>query len=295
VTKEPQNKMSHVIQAKSRWVKDPAEREVQILEDHHALRIARDCRCGMPEVYREALSLGIYPHRYLRNRNVISPEEQLRLARSRAAVVGAGGLGGHVVLLLARIGIGHLVVVDRDVFDETNLNRQALCTKHTIGSPKAEEALRQIADINPGVEVTSYSVTIDPSNIEAILAGSHVIVDALDNVRDRFLLEQGAKTLRIPLVHGALAGFEGQLMTVFPDDRGLRLIYGDAIAAKKDPKSPEAILGVPALMPSMIATLQAMEVLKIILGRGKLFRNTLLHVDLEAGELNHFVFPSSDG
>ena len=284
--------MSQLILSKSAWIKDPAARDVHILDDRHAVRIARECRCGVPEVYRETLGLGIYPLRYIRNREIISPEVQLQLARSRVAVVGAGGLGGHVILLLTRIGIGHLVVIDCDAFDETNLNRQAFCTRHTIGSPKTHEAARQIMDINPGVEVTSHQISIDPANIESLLDGSHVVVDALDNAHDRLLLEKGAKALHIPLVHGAIAGFDGQVMTVFPEDRGLRLIYGDAAAARKDPETPEAVLGVPAPTPSMIATLQVMEVLKIIMKRGKLFRDTLVHVNLETGELNHFVFPS---
>ena len=107
---------------------------------------------------------------------------------------------------------------------------------------------------------------------------------------DRLILEKGAKSLQIPLVHGALAGFDGQVMTVFPEDQGLRLIYGKNPPPGKDPRSPEAILGVPALMPCLIGTLEAMEVLKILLGRGKLLRNTLLHVDLQEGEMNRFVF-----
>jgi molybdopterin/thiamine biosynthesis adenylyltransferase len=208
----------------------------------------------------------------------------------RVVVVGAGGLGGHVILLLARLGIGHLVVVDGDVFDETNLNRQALCTTANLGRSKADEAMRQVLSVNPGVEVTPQTVRIDEFNLRQILAGSNVVVDALDNIRDRLLLGRGAKALGLPLVHGALAGFDGQVMTVFPEDHGLTILYGEGPAPGKDPASPEAGLGVPALMPSMIATLQAMEVVKILLGRGANLRNTMLHVDLLAGEINRFAF-----
>ena len=119
-----------------------------------------------------------------------------------------------------------------------------------------------------------------------------MVGDCLDNVPDRFLLERASKKLRIPLVHGALAGFEGQLMTIFPDDPGLKNIYGKAEvgASVNSSKSPESVLGVPAPTPSLIATLQVMEVLKIILKRGRIFRNILLHVDLEAGQMNEFSF-----
>ena len=213
----------------------------------------------------------------------------MRLAQSRVVVVGAGGLGGHVILLLARLGVGHLVVVDNDVFDETNLNRQALCSKKALGRSKSEQAVKVVASINPGVKVAAYSVKLVPNNANEILAGSNAVVDALDNVADRLALEGSTKRLGIPLVHGALAGFEGQLMTIFPEDPGLQHLYRDWRTDLDKSKSPEAVLGVPIPTPSIIATLQAMEVVKIILNRGRLFRNTMLYIDLETGKLNEFV------
>ena len=278
------------IQSSAVMTRDPAGRDVQILEDDKALRIADECCCSLHEIYTEALGAGIYPYRYLRNRDVISLQEQFNLVNSCVAVVGLGGLGGQVVLLLTRIGIGHLVVVDNDVFDETNLNRQALSSKKSIGRAKSEEAVDVVASINPGVNVTPYQARLDSSNAGDMLAGSDVVVDALDNIADRFLLERETKKLGVPLVHGALAGFEGQMMTIFPDDPGLEHIYGDEKVEKNDPKRPEAVLGVPTITPSMISTLQAMEVLKIILKRGKIFRNIMVHVDLEGGQVSQFAF-----
>lgn len=274
----------------SKKTKDAAAREVQVLKDGQTVKIANECGCTVHDVYREALKAGIYPYRYLRNRESISIEEQLSLAESRVAVAGAGGLGGHVILLLARLGIGQLVVVDRDVFDETNLNRQALCNDKALGKSKADEAVLAVESINPGVEVIPYQVKLDFSNASEILAGSDVVVDALDNVPDRFVLENVAKRLGIPLVHGALAGFEGRVMTIFPDDPGLKYLYGNKGASGDKSKSPEAILGVPTVTPCIIAALQAMEVFKIILNRGKTFRNVMVHVDLETGEIKEFVF-----
>jgi molybdopterin-synthase adenylyltransferase len=95
---------------------------------------------GLHELYRQSLTLGISPHRYLRNREAVSLEDQLRLASSQVTVIGAGGLGGHVIHLLSRIGVGCLVVVDCDRFDETNLNRQIFCTMDSLGKPKAHIA-----------------------------------------------------------------------------------------------------------------------------------------------------------
>ena len=281
--------MGDSIRMRSMKIMDPAAREVEVLKDSEAIALADEYCCGVHEVYIVALTVGIYPYRYVRNREIISTEEQLRLAQSRVVVVGAGGLGGHVILLLARLGVGHLVVVDNDVFDETNLNRQALCSERALGRSKSEQAVKEVGSINPGVKVLPYEVKLEPHNATEILAGSNVVVDALDNVPDRLALEGATKKLGIPMVHGALAGFEGQLMTIFPEDPGLKHLYRDWRTDLDKSKSPEAVLGVPITTPSIIATLQAMEVIKIILNRGRLFRNTMLYIDLEAGQLNEFV------
>ena len=290
MSNKEQTEIHRLIQVRSRKVTDPAGRVVQILEDNHALKIASTCHCTVHEVYAEALRLGIYPYRYIRNREIISVQEQLKLTESRVAVVGAGGLGGQIIVLLARVGIGHLVVVDFDVFDETNLNRQALCSKKSLRKSKSKVAVDVVHSINPGVDVTPYQVRLDSSNAPEVLFGSDVVVDALDNIPDRFVLERTTKKLGVPLVHGALAGFEGWMMTIFPDDPGLKRLYRSEEAKEKDAKAQEAILGVPALTPCIIGTLQAMEVLKIILKRGKIFRNIMAHVDLERGQLNEFFF-----
>ncbi len=294
MSKKKQTEIHELIRGKSRRITDPAGREALVLDDDQALKLAGECRRSIHEIYTEALRLEINPYRYIRNREIISVQEQLRLAESRVAVVGAGGLGGQVILLLARVGIGHLLVVDHDIFDETNLNRQVLCSKKSIGRPKPEVAVDVVGSINPGVEVTPRKTGLDSSNAPEILDGLDVVVDGLDNVPGRFVLERTTKKLGIPLVHGAVAGFEGWIMTIFPDDPGLKCLYGSEEGRKNDMKGAEAILGVPALTPSIIATLQAMEVLKIILKRGKIFRHSMVHVDLERGQLNEFAFENRD-
>ena len=195
-----------------------------------------------------------------------------------------------MILLLARLGVGCLKVIDYDVFDETNLNRQALSDLNAIGQSKSDKAVSQVGSINPGVRVEAFQVQIDYQRSLEIFKGVDVVVDALDNIPDRFVVEKSAKTLQIPLVHGAIAGFDGQLMTIFPEDEGLKSLYGDGEVEKNDPARPGAVLGVPALTPSLIATMQAMEVVKIVLNRGNLFRNKLLHIDIESGQFNQFSF-----
>ena len=287
---EIQINIRELLHSKSKKITDPAGREIEILEDFQASKVADECNSTLHNIYIEALTLGVCPYRYLRNREAISPQEQLGLAKSRVAVIGAGGLGGQVILLLARMGVGTLVVVDYDVFDETNLNRQALSSVETLGKPKSEAAAASVSSINPGTKVIPCQVKLNAFNAPEILKGSNVVVDALDNVQDRFLLERTTKKLGIPLVHGALAGFEGQVMSIFPDDPGLKHLYRNEGAGGDKSKRPESILGVPTLTPSLIATLEAMEVLKIILKREKIFRNTMVHVDLETGQINRFSF-----
>ena len=280
------------IQSRSRIVRDPAGREVKVIEEQQALEISRVHGIALSGVYALALRLGVCPYRYLRNRQIISLEEQLRLAESRVAVVGAGGLGGWVISLLGRAGVGHLVVVDSDSFDETNLNRQAFSHTENMGKPKAGEARSQMKRINPGVEVTAHQVRLDQTNGKELLAGCQVVVDALDNVESRLVLEEAAQALGIPLVHGALAGFEGQVMSLLPEDEGLRRIYGKGNKGNDDPGRPEAVLGVPGITPAVIAAFEAMEVIKILLNRGTLFRNAMVYMDLERGEINRFRFSS---
>ena len=274
---------------------DPAEREVRVLEENNAIDIANEFGCSVRNVYIESLASCVYPFRYVRNRDIIKPDEQLKLAQSNVAVIGAGGIGGHVILLLARLGIGKLVVVDYDSFDETNLNRQALSSNKAIGRSKSGEAVHVVGSINPGVEVTSHRIKFEDQKAEFILGDSDVVVDALDNIATRFSLEKSAKKMGIPLVHGAIAGLEGQVMTIFPEDRGLANLYGDKLLERKVKKeSPESILGVPVLAPSTIASFQVMEVLKIVFQRGKPLRNRMLYLDLESGGINEFAFTDKE-
>lgn len=282
--------MNGMVFKRSKTIRDPAGREVRVIEDVVTVALAKDFDCSVRAVYEAALTAGICPYRYVRNREIISIEEQLQLLRSRVSVIGSGGLGGSVLLLLARMGIGRLVAVDSDCFDETNLNRQALSSVPDLGRPKSQVAAEVLRNVNPGVDVRVHRGRLDETNAEKILTGSHVVVDALDNVPDRFKLQRAAQSLNIPLVHGAVAGFEGQLMTIFPDDTGFSLLYGSEQAETNREKSPEALLGVPAVTPGFVATLETMEVIKILLGRGKPFRNAMVHVDLEEGEMNRFSF-----
>ncbi len=269
---------------------DPAGRKIRVLSEKDALSLADSSRVPLKEVYEAALSIGIWPFRYVRNREILSGSEQLKLLRSSVCIVGAGGLGGNVAMLLGRVGIGRITSVDGDLFDETNLNRQAAAFTHSIGKEKALETASLIEAINPSVEVRGIRTRITRENGAEILSGADVMVDALDNIKDRFVLQALSRELKIPLVHGALAGFEGQVMTIFPEDNGLESIYGDPESSQDPSTRPEAVLGVPPMTAALVATHQAMEVLKILLGRGEPFRNKMLYLDLETGESRIYKF-----
>ena len=269
---------------------DQSGRDRTVIKEQQALDIAAKHSVSLYEIYSTALKKGILPYRYIRNLESITVDEQLGLLRSRVSVIGAGGLGGQVILLLARLGVGSLNVVDHDVFDETNLNRQALSSTDVIGKSKAETAKESVGKINPAVNVTAFHTRLDSSNAEKILKGSDVIVDALDNISDRFTLEIFAKNLAIPLVHGAVAGFEGQIMTIFPDDEGMENIYGKNGNTANPEKNPVSILGVPAVTPAIIASYQAIEVVKIILKKETLLRNMLVYIDLVKCESRKLKF-----
>ena len=233
---------------------------------------------SLRETEIEALQLGLVPARYKRNLGPIGLEGQIKLLKTKVAVIGLGGLGGTVIELLARFGVGRLAVADRDEFEDSNLNRQILCNVGNLGRPKAEEAKFRVNNINPAVEVKAYTARVSEHNLPEIIDGCQVVVDALDSIPTRFYLEKICKESAVPMVHGAIAGFLGQVMTIFPDDEGLVNVYGaDEIGAP----GLEVEIGTPCTTPFMVASLQVSEVLKIVLGWDDLLRNKLLMIDMK--------------
>ena len=196
---------------------------------------------------------------------------------STVAIIGAGGLGGMVSLLLARVGVGCLRICDGDAFDESNLNRQFLSSLARLGQNKAEVAAEVIAGINPAVEVAVFPFWANEENLPEILGSAGVVIDCLDNLETRYLVEKAAVGANIPFVHGAVAGMEGFVMTVYPGDPGLIGLYGPLAASKKE--SAESILGVPTVTPALAAGLQVNEALFVLLGKPAPARKRLLHLD----------------
>jgi len=227
-------------------------------------------------VEEEALSLGLLPARYRRNRETISVRQQLTLFRSRVAVVGCGGLGGYVIEELARLGVGTLVAVDPDRFEEHNLNRQILSSIAALGRPKAEVAAERVRAVNPAVTLVPVTTPFAPGDGAACLDGATVVVDAVDSVPGRLALCEACARRGVPLVHGAIAGWYGQVTTEFPGDGTVAALYG---VAETD-RGEERRLGNPSFTPAVVASLQAAEVCKLLLGVGQPLRRRALILNL---------------
>lgn len=212
--------------------------------------------------------------RYLKNMNMLSKEENSSLKNFKVCVVGCGGLGGFVIEMLGRLGIGNITVIDGDVFDETNLNRQPLSNCENLGKEKVLVAKERMKLINPDVTLNPIIGLITEENGLDILKGHDVIVDAVDNIQTRLVIESVASKLDIPMVYGAISGWYGQVSTIFPKDNTFKKIY-----PKNHNPEIENQLGNPSFTPALVASIQVSEILKILIGRGELLRNKILYID----------------
>lgn len=233
------------------------------------------------EIERQSLQAALLPVRYQRNNSTISVAQQLKLFSSRVAVVGCGGLGGYIIEELARLGVGEITVIDDDVFEEHNLNRQLFAHPQVLGQAKPTVAAQRISEINPAVTVKPITQRFTGTLNSELLAGVDVVADAVDNVSTRLELAQTCRELNIPLVHGAIAGWYGHICTVFPEDRSLEKIYRNWQGGA----GIEQELGNPAFTPAVIASLEVAEICKILLGKPGLLRNRKLTIDLLAMEI----------
>lgn len=242
---------------------------------------------SLAEVEELALENRLTPARYQRNRNMISVEDQRLLFRSRIAVIGCGGLGGYIIEELARLGVGQIIAIDPDIFEEHNLNRQLLSTPASLGHPKVEAAAARVKEINPAVTVTPVQKAFCSGNGNELLGDVMVAVDALDSISCRLELAQTCTELDIPMVHGAIGGWYGHLATQLPGDTTVQSIYRNWVEGKGIEKQ----LGNPSFTPAVVASLQVAEVCKIVLGKGELLRGRKLSIDLLDMEIHEISYP----
>ncbi|MDX9888676.1 MAG: HesA/MoeB/ThiF family protein [Anaerovoracaceae bacterium] len=217
-----------------------------------------------------------FPRRYSRNQNTLSQEECLTLQKARVVVIGCGGLGGHIIEHLGRLGIGNITAVDDDVFDETNLNRQILSTESLIGKSKSLAAVERMKRINSEAKVNGIVCRVTKENAKEILGGHHMVIDALDNIQSRLILEDTCQELGIPLIHGAIGGWYGQVAVIMPGRPLLKKIYGEG-----QDKGLEEDLGNPSFTPGVIAGIQVAECVKVLLNKDGILKGQILTVDLQ--------------
>ena len=216
--------------------------------------------------------------RYARNFDTLSVQDQEKLKDARVCIIGAGGRGGGVCENLARIGVEHLTLVDGDVFESSNLNRQLLSTESLVGVSKAEAGAKRVAAINSQVEIRWESCFARPENLPDLLSGADLVVDCLDTIEARFDLQDAAQKMGLPLVSGAIAGVCGQVTVIYPGDKGFELIYGPRDRERN--RGAENRMGNLSHCALLTASLQSSECLKVLLDRGDILRNKLLILDL---------------
>ena len=202
----------------------------------------------------------------------IGEKGQEKLKRARVVIAGGGGLGSPASIYLTAAGVGTIRIIDHDRVELSNLNRQVLHWDEDIDRKKVDSAAEKLERLNRGVEIEAVEETITEANISELVAGFDLIVDAMDNLPTRYLLNKAAIENNIPFFHGAVYGLEGRAMTIIPGRTAcLGCVYRGPIPEEKFP-----VIGVT---PAVIGCIQATEVIKYVTGIGKLLANRLLVYD----------------
>lgn len=215
--------------------------------------------------------------RYARNMPALTEEECRLLRTKKVAVIGCGGLGGHIIELLARIGIGFIRAVDADVFEATNLNRQLLSEISLLGIGKAQAAAERVHRINPDVRVEAMQVYLDASNVHMLIDGCDAVLDGLDNIASRKILARACAEAGIPYIYGAISGWVAQAAISMPEDHLVELLYPESVEIRDK--------SVLSFTPALCASIQCALCVKLLTGRpvetGRVFYFDLLNQEYE--------------
>lgn len=213
-----------------------------------------------------------------RQMSIVTRSEQQRFKDAKITVIGCGGIGGETIEMLARMGIGELILVDKDAYDLSNLNRQTLATIADLGLTKSDVAAEKVRLINPYVKVTTFNEHVDQTNIEKVIGDSDIVIDALDNVLTRVIVSRAAKEKGIPYIHGAIHGTLGQITVFLPNsDKTYEEMFnlpsiGKELNDETIGELKKVTSGVPPVIgptPNLIGCLEAFEAYKAIAGVGK--------------------------
>ena len=262
--------------------------ENTLLKDGDALSIVPAIAGGALEITEDQIE------RY--SRQIILPDVggkgQEKLFSARVLVVGAGGLGSPVALYLAAAGVGTLGIVDADEVDLSNLQRQILHNTHAVGMPKTESAEKTLGELNPDVKVITYNLKINSLNALDIIKDYDIVVDGSDNFPTRYLINDACFFLDKPLSHGAILRFDGQIFTIMPHQTPCyRCLFESPPPPGLIPSCQEA--GILGAVAGIIGTLQASEVLKLIMGIGKPLFGRILIFDALETEFREMKIPKN--
>ena len=215
--------------------------------------------------------------RYIRNIGALTEDECARLLCKKVFVAGCGGLGGHILDQLLRVGVGEIRTADGDVFDVSNLNRQLFSSVEVLGVSKAETAAAHAAKVNPGVRFTAYTEFITEENADRMIAGCDAVLDALDSIPARRLLKAACDRQGIPYIFGAISGWTAQAALSLPGDGFLELLYPSEVKVKSK--------SVLSFTPALCASLQTALCVRLLTGRevepGKLYYFDLSDFEFE--------------
>lgn len=220
-------------------------------------------------------------HTYIRQimLNEIGLEGQLKLKQTKVAVVGAGGLGCPVLMYLASCGIGTIGIIDFDTVDRTNLHRQVLYGSNDVGKKKALTAAERLTSFYPEINFNVHDIMLNESNVLEIFSNYDLVVDGCDNFATRYVVNDACVQLNVPLVYGSILGFEGQLAVFnYEGSKNLRNIFPESPNPEDVPDCSEN--GVLGIVPGLLGTMMANEVLKAVLGLPVLQNKLLLYNSL---------------
>ena len=216
--------------------------------------------------------------RYIRNLGALSEDECARLRGKTVLVAGCGGLGGYLIEMLLRVGVGEIRAADGDCFEASNLNRQLYSAPGVLGRGKAEAAAERAAAVNPDVRFTAIPEFVTEENAGRLVRGCDAVLDALDNIASRRVLAQACSDAGVPLIHGAICGWNAQAAVILPGDGMMDLIYPEGAAL-----SSKASL---SFTPPFCAALQTALCVRLLAGRevdaGKLYVADLLDMEMES-------------
>jgi len=250
-----------------------AGREASEITKRRAERISAETGICLRKVEWFAIKKGFAPRRYLRNLGTFSYAGQLKLLESTVVLVGLGGLGGQLVEQLGRVGVGEIIAAEPDVFDETNLNRQLLSNEANLGKEKTYEAKERLEKINKAVEFTGFCCRLNELPDE-VWEKADLVFDCLDNIDDRLVLAQKCSALNCPLVHGAIAGWYGEVGVVWPGSEMLEKHYqGQHEGLEKE-------LGTPPFTAAVAANLMGAKGCQILMGKHQSEQSTIHFFDL---------------